>query len=176
MRRHGFRWLQRIACALPLISIPAPAFAVRTGTGHDDAGRTQPRAPSLDPTSIGGTNAIVVCVHPCTGGKADSALRVQFVLCDDDLKLRRLTRDEQAQVQHGYDVVLDHAAPPNACYVVQHVAGNADAPVPARGFTRWRRFPSDSLRVDLSHGSDGGYFLQLAIHGDTVTGTATDGP
>jgi len=33
--------------------------------------------------------------------------------------------------------------------------------------------PSDSLRIDLFHGPDSGYFLQLDFRSDTATGSGT---
>ena len=171
MLRFGSRWLPNAACTLlPLLMSPI-TLNFRNSSEHIVGNRVVPQMTARQPSPIAGRYEFAVCTATCGTRQSGVAFRIKLVLLGADLDLPRLSRSVRADVQRAYDVVLDHSAPPNACFVVEGVVDSANAPVPTRGFTRWRRFPSDSLRIDLVHGPDSGYFLQLDIRSDTATGS-----
>lgn len=124
-------------------------------------------------SSVAGTYALAICASNCDSRQPKTAVRVTLVLFDANLDMGRLLPAERRDVQRSYaiNLDLDNSAPPNACYVIDTFADSAGG-LPSRAYTRWRRLPSDSLRIDLFHGPDAGYFLQLKIRADIVSGLA----
>lgn len=119
-----------------------------------------------------GTYLLSVCARRCVLA-SDVLLKIKLILWGGDVPIQGLSASQREQVERRHRVVLDRSEPPNACFIVFDVHDHAWGRPADTGFTRWSRRGADLTRIELYHGPDGGYWLNLKLSASVTGGRAT---